>query len=842
MNEDAAVSQGSGQVASTVTDRDPPALQAIAALLSEEAYANGLQQLAGTWAVERQRLESRTGRIARLQSDLAATERDYQRNLTEMMNALIAAELRLRGNARQIEELRAMITALEADIAAARAVEAGMAWRFASAVQRVARRHPWLARQIRRGLLLIWWTLRGQVVWHLRDAIAHRRRLSQAPQAAPLPEPAPLAVPAEDPEPPEIDDPWPADRPLVSVIIPCFNYGQFVEEAVESVLNQTYRDLEVILVEGGSSALESRQLLLGLQRSGVRVLLQGGAQLVGANRNLGIRHARGRYVCCLDADDKLQPTYIEKAVFLLERCGYDLVSSALRYFGNRAELIPIVQWPDLSLMLEANHVATTAVFRRTFWEKAGGYQDARPDEHGHIPEDWRLWVRMAALGARFINLPRDPMLLYRSHGPSLSKTAAAMDMQREMVRRFNADVLDPASGAQALTESTAQRHRVPLSHLSRGMEAPSGPSLLLALPFMILGGAERLLSALVGYLVSVGWRVVVITTLNPGAEHGDTCGWFEAHTTEIFRLPGSLPEEHWDEFLRYLVMSRRIDVLWVVGSTFVYRQLPALKWEFPRLKVADLLFNTVGHTENNRRYRCWIDLNLVENEEVARWLIADGEAPDRVCLVRSGVDTQRLRPASPLRELRSSIGVKLGDVVVGFSGRWSEEKGPLAFVEIARRVDSTLPVHFVMTGGGELRPMVERAVAAAGFAPGRFHVLGMIDDVIQYLNTYDLLLLPSRLDGRPVVVMEALSIGVPVLASRVGALPEMIEEGLTGWLCEPADVAGFVTRIEQVAREPAVLAPMRRAARLFAERHFDEHAMHVLYEERLRSLVSLPWF
>ena len=182
-------------------------------------------------------------------------------------------------------------------------------------------------------------------------------------------------------------EPWPIDRPLVSVIVTAFNYGEFVAEAIDSVLAQTFTNLEVIVVEGGSTSAKSRQLTLGLDRPRTRVLAQDGPHLTGANRNLGISHAKGKYICCLDADDLLAPTYVEKAVFLLEAYGYDVISTATRFFGNRSECVGILESPTLADMLEGNHMLTCAVFRRSLWRRAGGYRDTEPGVTGYVYED-----------------------------------------------------------------------------------------------------------------------------------------------------------------------------------------------------------------------------------------------------------------------------------------------------------------------------------------------------------------------------------------------------------------------------------------------------------------------
>ena len=641
---------------------------------------------------------------------------------------------------------------------------------------------------------------------------------------------------------------WPSGRPLVSVVIPSFNYGRFVENAVGSVLAQTFRDLEVIVVEGGSSDAELRLRVAEMDRSSVRVLMQGAAHRAGANRNFGISQARGKYICCLDADDELKPTYIEKAVFLLERHGFDVVSAALEMCGESTGVVGIAERPDLAALLNTNHVLTCAVFRRTFWEQAGGFRDTDREATGHVHEDWLFWVQLAALGARIINLASDPMLLYRVHRGSLSSRTDVLplDRQREIIRILNTDLLTPEaldrSSRLALSRPATPLKALPKLSLDPPAVAVSSRhrlTILLAMPFLILGGAERLLSAVVGHFIASGWRVIVVTSIDAGGEHSDTTPWFEQHTPEIFHLPKFLSREYWDDFLCHLVESREVDILWVVGSAFAYDNLRTLRTQFPRLKVADLLFNTVGHTENNRRRLHQIDLIFVENEEVRRWLLDRGERGERIRLVGSGVDLDRLHPGLRSEDFRAKIAGGTDEIIIGFCGRWSEEKGPLTFIEIARRADRTLPVRFVMTGTGPLRPKIERAIKSAGFPPGRFQLLGEVPDIAHVLASIDLLVLPSKFDGRPQVVLEALAVGTPVLASRVGDLPTLVEHGKTGWLCEPPAVGTFLQYISEAVTNRAELFRKRVAARASAEERLDARRMFSAYEQNLLSILPI---
>ncbi len=659
----------------------------------------------------------------------------------------------------EVDHLRARLEieqsrAAELADAAARlsAIEQSFWWRATSIARRAADRYPRLARRAKQLSKLVWWTARGTLIDHLRE-YRRRRAASSSSSSSPPPPPAPPSAAA----PPQTADPnvallettgvvdelletidlseWPADRPLVSIVIPCFNYGHLVAEAIDSAEQQSFSNIEIIAVEGGSTSSESRALLIEAVRHAgprVRLIVQDSPHRAGANRNFGISHARGKYICCLDADDRLAPTYIEKALFMIEHAGYDVVSSGLRFFGAKSEVWMPHQRPTLDMLMEANQVVTTAVYSKAIWAKAGGYRDSDPAT-GHVHEDWLFWVRLAALGARFANLP-EPLLHYRSHAGTLSNSESVLEHQAQtlQIQRFNSDVLTPEAIQQARHATGAPPRQASKAfsklRLEGALSHRGGRAVLLAMPFLILGGAERLLSAIVAHLERRGWRVIIVTTVPIDLSHGDTTPWFEKSTSEIFHLPRFLEAEWWKDFVDHLVHSRAVDLLWVVGSAFLYDHLPALKLRRPGLRVVDLLFNTVGHTKNNRRYADCIDLIFVENIEVRDWLLQAGEPAERVRLVESGVDLVENAPGAPHE--RSSLGDLPEDaIVVGFFGRWSEEKDPLGFVDIAQRVSRQLNVVFVMTGAGPMEQDLKRAIAEAKFPPGRFQLKGTVPEV-----------------------------------------------------------------------------------------------------------------
>ena len=622
-----------------------------------------------------------------------------------------------------------------------------------------------------------------------------------------------------------------SEKPLISVIIPCFNYGRYIAEAISSVRAQTLQDHEIIVVEGGSTDGQTPQEVAALAGSGVCVIAQPVPTRVGANRNLGIRHARGRYIVCLDADDMLRPTYLEKAVYLLERRGADIVSSGLEMFGAETGLVPIMARPDLSTLMGANHVLTCAVFRREFWERAAGFRDNIGGEEGHVHEDWAFWVRAAALGARVVNMPRDFLLYYRVHTDSLSRRDDVLPMARQQahVRAANWDVISPHAIAASRAALEWRPAYPPLPNPAQA----SRPALLIALPWLVLGGAERLLAAVVRHLVAQGWDITIVTTVAPGDEAGDTTAWFTVNTARVFHLPAFLHEADWADFIIAQVTSRGVAILMLAGSSFTYGLLRRLRVCFPSLRVVDLLFNTVGHTENNRRYRRLIDLTIVENGETRDWLLESGEAAERIKVIPNGVDLEAAHPRLHDAAARLNLGMPAKGLVVGFVGRWSEEKNPLGFLDLAEACADMNGVSFVMGGSGEQLAEVERRMAVGAARLKRLKNFGLVKEPLAFIANLDLLVIPSHVDGRPYVALESLGVGTPILASAVGGLSELVHPGVSGWLVPPGNVAAMEAVLRQVALAPEQLVAMRDKVRAFALDVADDTNMCRAYANAL---------
>lgn len=204
--------------------------------------------------------------------------------------------------------------------------------------------------------------------------------------------------------------------PTISVVIPCYNSASWLREAVESVWAQTRRDLELILVDDGSSdatpavikAVLADAAADGFHARGFTQDNEG----VAAARNFGIANARGHYILPLDADDILHPSMIGDCAALLDGDpSIEITYTDRQDFGDSTQ-----RWSagcfDLDRLKYFNQLSYCALYRRSLWHRVGGY---RTNVTGF--DDWDFWLAAALLGAKAYYLPQ-PYLLHRRRASS----------------------------------------------------------------------------------------------------------------------------------------------------------------------------------------------------------------------------------------------------------------------------------------------------------------------------------------------------------------------------------------------------------------------------------------
>lgn len=193
----------------------------------------------------------------------------------------------------------------------------------------------------------------------------------------------------------------------VSVIMPCYNDGKYIMEAIDSIVKQTYQNWELIIVDDGSDDEETKRIINEIQNPKIKVFHTEHLRPAGA-RNYGIQKAEGTYILPVDSDDRIHEEYMEKAVKLIEsnpRIG--VVYCKAELFGEKSG-----SWnlPDYSFkhMLLDNIVFVTALFYKSDWEKVGGFNTSMAQGM----EDYDFWLSILGLEREICQIP-EALFYYR---------------------------------------------------------------------------------------------------------------------------------------------------------------------------------------------------------------------------------------------------------------------------------------------------------------------------------------------------------------------------------------------------------------------------------------------
>ena len=215
----------------------------------------------------------------------------------------------------------------------------------------------------------------------------------------------------------------------VTVIIPCFNHGRFVDEAVDSILAQTFADFEIFIVNDGSTEPFTIAKLCDYKKPKTTVWHKENGHLSSA-RNFGISHANSEYILALDADDRFAPQFLEKAVAILDNePKVGVVSCWAETFGDEKKTVTHKTGGDVKSFLTHNACAASCLFRKKCWVDASGYDETMKQGY----EDWNFWLAVTKLGWLVNTIP-EPLFFYRVTESSM--VTHSDKMRPELIRRL----------------------------------------------------------------------------------------------------------------------------------------------------------------------------------------------------------------------------------------------------------------------------------------------------------------------------------------------------------------------------------------------------------------------
>ncbi len=357
---------------------------------------------------------------------------------------------------------------------------------------------------------------------------------------------------------------------------------------------------------------------------------------------------------------------------------------------------------------------------------------------------------------------------------------------------------------------------------------------------MGMGGADQQILILARAMRARGHeiRIVALTPLGPMGLEAQREG-IPTESLELRRNPGDLPR-----IVRLIRMLRewRPDIL---HSHMVHANLLARAVR-PFIHVRGLV-STIHSISDGGRVRMagyrltnrLVDRVTIISRLAAERYVAIGAVPvSRLEVIPNTVDLQRFRPMPAVRAaVRKEIGVG-GEFVWLAVGRFQPAKDyPTMVAAFAQRAGETAS-RLVLVGQGPLRGEVEALLRAAGLEKDRVHFLGVRRDVPELMAAADGYLLSSAWEGMPVVLLEAAAAGLPVVATRVGGVAEVVEDGVSGLLVAPRDPMALSRAMEHIeALTPEQRAAMGARGRTLVQQRYSTGSVMDMWERLYSGLL-----
>jgi len=190
------------------------------------------------------------------------------------------------------------------------------------------------------------------------------------------------------------------------------------------------------------------------------------------------------------------------------------------------------------------------------------------------------------------------------------------------------------------------------------------------------------------------------------------------------------------------------------------------------------------------------------SRKIFELLVQAGVEAEKIRLIHDGIDPRPFESASNTRDMHTEC------VVVGMAAVFEERKGHRFLLEAAQRLKAQgCRLQYRLAGDGSLRPSMEKTATRLGLKDD-VQFLGFVSDIPTFLSQVDIFVLPSLFEGLGVSVLEAMAAGKAVIASRVGGLPELVIDSVTGLLVAPRDVEGLVNAISTLAGDKSLIRAM----------------------------------
>jgi glycosyltransferase involved in cell wall biosynthesis len=640
----------------------------------------------------------------------------------------------------------------------------------------------------------------------------------------------------------------PHELPCISIITPFYNADESFRETALSVMRQSLQQWEWIIINDASTNPASKQILQSYGQADPRIRIIEHSENRGpsAARNTGVQEARAEYVAFVDSDDLIEPTALEKWVWFLEshpECAF--VSGYSVGFGATQYL-----WTDGFCsgreILHKNTARITAAIRKEIHRAVGGF---REDMSGGL-EDWEFWLRCAQKMYWGDTLPeyldwyrrrKDHSDRWEDYGLNEKHRIAAEKIKSQyahLARSF------PIAASKPLEIYPRIPEVIPFENQLKKTKR----RLLMLIPWMTMGGADKFNLDMVSQLIERDWEITIVATLP-----GDNCWYpqFAQLTPDIFILDHFLTLTDWPRFLRYLMASRQIDHVSISNSDFGYSVLPYLKQHFPNVIFTDFChmeeeyWKSGGYPRKAAESQSLLDMNIVSSVHLKEWMTHRGAEPGRISVCYTNIDSVEWQPRPESKEfVRQKYGIEQNVPILLYAGRIHPQKQPRVFAQTMLRLRDAGSAFLALVAGDGPEFDWLQSFLVDYHLQSHVKVLGALSnaDLKRVLQGSDIFFLPSKMEGISLAIFEAMSCGVTVVGADVGGQKELVTPDC-GYLIprdsEDVEVTTYTAIISSLLRDPAKLQAMGVAARHRIINGFELRDMGRCLQELF--LLSADW-
>lgn len=641
-----------------------------------------------------------------------------------------------------------------------------------------------------------------------------------------------------------------AEKPVVSIISSFYNAQNYFEETFISVMKQTLQNFEWIIVDDCSTDEKAVKLFDSLpQRSNkIKTFRHQKNRGLSAGRNTAISHATGKYLFFMDLDDLIDPTYLEKCVIFLELYPEISFVNSFTVGFQEQEYLWTHGFEKSARFIEQNWVTAMLMYRKTDFDRLGGF-----DENLRFYEDWERWLKAISNKQKGWTIPEYLHYYRRAESGLLAVSINEESEEKKVEKEIKSRYYAPFQSIAPVESKLKKPRSYEVDNLRRRLEIENplewkgtGKRVLFLFPHFEVGGADKFNLDLLGLLKEKEYALTIAATIkspNPWHEH------FYNLTSDIFHLSNYSHDVYWLSIVRYLIESRKIEIVFVSNSYLGYYLVPMLRAEFPGVAFVDYLhacdpgWRIDGYPRISRQLSNFFDAQMVTSQYLADYnfgLNPHSSVKPSVCYIN--IDAQKWIPnESSRKKIRRQFNISSDTVVLIYPARLENQKRPEMVVKIVSALAKrNLNVKVLALGNGTLLNSFEDLINKLGLKK-LFHILPPVspEEMVEFYSAADILLLPSEYEGIALTLYEAMVMGIPAVASDVSGQSELITPE-TGFLVKKGD--GDYSEIEDYVR---VLEPLiknvdlrRRTGNAARQRVIEKFSLELMGENVEKVLLS----